>query len=99
MNKNRISFFFFGHWFNFFSSIFFSSFFLFLQLWTGIDRIISFSFALKMVGMQFFGRPHSGADDARNLARLVCKMTRAGIELTINSEIDYFHKKTAEIAS
>lgn len=50
--------------------------------------------------MQFFGRPHSGADDVRNLARLVCKMTRAGIELTINSEIDHFHKKTtAEIAS
>lgn len=52
-----------------------------------------------MVGMQFFGRPHSGADDVRNLARLVCKMTRAGIELTINSEIDHFYKKTAEIAS
>lgn len=61
-----------------------------LQLWTGIDHIISFSFALKMIGMQFFGRLHSGEDDARNLARLVCKMTRAGIELTINSDSDQF---------
>lgn len=43
-----------------------------------------------MIGMQFFGRLHSGADDARNLARLVCKMTRAGVDLTINSESDYF---------
>lgn len=41
-----------------------------------------------MVGMQFFGRLHSGEDDVRNLARLVCKMTRAGIELAINSESD-----------
>lgn len=76
-------------------SFFFSFFYGFVfvkkkQLWTGIDRIISFSFAMKMVGMQFFGRPHSGADDARNLARLVCKMTRAGVELAINSEIDEF---------
>lgn len=61
-----------------------------LQLWTGIDRIISFSFALKMIGMQFFGRPHSGADDTRNLARLACKMIRAGIDLRINSESDQF---------
>lgn len=52
-----------------------------------------------MVGMTFFGRAHSGADDARNLARLVCKMTRAGIELTINSEIDHFCKRTGEVAS
>ncbi|XP_031636302.1 ERI1 exoribonuclease 2-like [Contarinia nasturtii] len=56
------------------------------SLWTGIDRVISFQFALKMIGLQFFGRPHSGEDDARNLARLVCKMSRAGIELLINSD-------------
>lgn len=69
-------------------------FFASLQLWTGIDRIISFSFALKMVGMQFFGRLHSGADDVRNLARLICKMTRAGVDLAINSEIDHFKIST-----
>lgn len=61
---------------------------LHFQLWTGIDRIISFSFALKMVGIQFIGRPHSGADDSRNLARLVSKMIRAGVELSINSNCD-----------
>lgn len=43
-----------------------------------------------MIGMQFFGRPHSGADDTRNLARLVCKMIRAGVDLRINSESDQF---------
>lgn len=57
-----------------------------MQQWTGIDRIISFSFALKMVGMQFMGHPHLGADESRNLARLTCKMIRAGVDLDINSE-------------
>lgn len=60
-----------------------------------------------MIGMIFVGRADEwtrGADDARNLARLVCKMTRAGIQLTINSElntgeIDHFCKRATEIAS
>lgn len=63
---------------------------MFIQQWTGIDRIISFSFALKMIGMPFIGRVHSGADDARNIARLVCKMIRAGVDLRINSDKKHF---------
>lgn len=39
-----------------------------------------------MVGMQFMGHPHLGADESRNLARLTCKMIRAGVDLDINSE-------------
>lgn len=43
-----------------------------------------------MIGMPFIGRVHSGADDARNIARLVCKMIRAGVDLRINSDKKHF---------
>lgn len=43
-----------------------------------------------MIGMPFIGRIHSGADDARNIARLVCKMIRAGVDLRVNSDKKHF---------
>lgn len=50
-----------------------------------MSRRIAFSMALKLVGIQFIGRPHSGIDDSLNLARLVSKMKRAGVRLEITS--------------
>jgi 3'-5' exoribonuclease 1 len=35
-----------------------------LDKWQNVDRM------LKMLGMEFQGRPHSGIDDARNIARI-----------------------------
>lgn len=55
------------------------------QMWTGVSRRIPFSMALKLVGIHFIGRPHSGRDDSFNLARLASKMKRAGVPLQITS--------------
>mmetsp|Transcript_91769 Transcript_91769/g.161826 ORF Transcript_91769/g.161826 Transcript_91769/m.161826 type:complete len:375 (-) Transcript_91769:118-1242(-) len=45
---------------------------------------------LKSLGMSFKGRPHSGIDDSRNIARIVMKMARAGAILYQNQEVDLF---------
>ncbi|KAJ3336174.1 hypothetical protein HDU93_003489 [Gonapodya sp. JEL0774] len=39
---------------------------------------------LKHYGMEFEGRPHSGIDDARNIARVAIRMMRAGINFSEN---------------
>jgi len=39
---------------------------------------------LLNVGLRFQGRPHSGLDDARNIARLAVKLFRDGCALVVN---------------
>ena len=39
---------------------------------------------VKNLGMQFEGRPHSGMDDARNIARILQKMAQDGCEFKFN---------------
>lgn len=46
----------------------------------------SFNYALNHVGLKFVGKPHSGIDDARNLARLVTKMKRDGAKFHITKD-------------
>ena len=41
---------------------------------------------LEGLGMTFEGRPHSGIDDARNIARMFVKMLRDGLEPRINDD-------------
>lgn len=40
---------------------------------------------LEQCGLQFHGRPHSGIDDARNIARIAAEMIRAGCPLASES--------------
>ena len=37
---------------------------------------------LKQLGLDFIGRPHSGIDDATNLARCVIELLKGGFEFT-----------------
>lgn len=39
---------------------------------------------LQILGMQFEGRPHSGIDDTRNIARIAIQLLKDGCELVIN---------------
>lgn len=43
--------------------------------------------AMRLVGMQFEGRPHSGLADARNEARLACNMWHAGVPLKVTKDL------------
>ena len=44
---------------------------------------------LEGLGMSFEGRPHSGIDDARNIAKLLVKMVRDGLDPRVNDDIAY----------
>ncbi|XP_068738816.1 3'-5' exoribonuclease 1-like [Montipora capricornis] len=44
------------------------------------------------LGMTFEGRPHSGMDDARNIARILQQMVQDGCEITFNEHLE--RKKT-----
>ncbi|XP_063708046.1 3'-5' exonuclease Snipper [Culicoides brevitarsis] len=46
----------------------------------------SFNHAINHVGLKFVGKPHSGIDDARNLARLVTKMKKDGAKFSITKD-------------
>ena len=41
---------------------------------------------LEGVGLTFEGRPHSGIDDARNIAKVFVQMVRDGLEARINDD-------------
>lgn len=45
---------------------------------------------LSNLGMKFEGKPHSGIDDARNIARIALKLMADGCNLTVN---EYIHIK------
>lgn len=49
---------------------------------------MKFQDALEHAGLKFQGRPHSGIDDARNLAHLVAKMAQRRYALTITHDDD-----------
>lgn len=42
---------------------------------------------MKFVGMVFKGREHSGIDDARNIARLACRLVRDGAPISITTDL------------
>ncbi|CAB4040349.1 3 -5 exoribonuclease 1 [Paramuricea clavata] len=44
---------------------------------------------LENLGMSFEGRPHSGIDDARNIAKILVKMVRDGLDPNVNDDIAY----------
>ena len=44
---------------------------------------------IENLGMSFEGRPHSGIDDARNIARILVKMVRDGLDPSINDDLVY----------
>ena len=44
---------------------------------------------IENLGMSFEGRPHSGIDDARNIATILVKMIRDGLEPSVNDDIAY----------
>lgn len=46
----------------------------------------SFNHALNHVGLKFIGKPHSGIEDARNLARLVTKMKKDGAKFHVTKD-------------
>ena len=39
---------------------------------------------LQLMDMEFIGRPHSGIDDARNIARIAIQLIKDGCDLRIN---------------
>ena len=41
---------------------------------------------MKNLGMKFEGRPHSGIDYARNIARILQKMVQDGCEIKFNHD-------------
>ena len=42
---------------------------------------------LERQGMRFVGRPHSGIDDSRNIARIAIRMASDGATLYINEAL------------
>lgn len=42
---------------------------------------------LEKLGMDYDGRPHSGLDDSKNIARIVVRMLQDGCELRINEKM------------
>lgn len=57
-----------------------------------LHKPVSFAMALKHVGLEFEGQPHSGLDDARNLARLVHKMRMDGAYFHITRDNNPYKK-------
>lgn len=48
---------------------------------------VSLKQMLTHVDLEFVGREHSGLDDARNLARIVLKMMKTGLDLRVNERM------------
>lgn len=44
----------------------------------GLERRMGVSRTLEAIGLEFEGRPHSGLDDARNIAHIAIEMLRRG---------------------
>ncbi|XP_060092944.1 3'-5' exoribonuclease 1 [Heteronotia binoei] len=45
------------------------------------------SIMLEKLGMDYDGRPHSGLDDSKNIARIAARMLRDGCELRVNERL------------
>ncbi|KAL8202828.1 UNVERIFIED_CONTAM: 3'-5' exoribonuclease 1 [Gekko kuhli] len=45
------------------------------------------SIMLEKLGMDYDGRPHSGLDDSKNIARIAARMLRDGCELRVNEKL------------
>ena len=50
---------------------------------------VTLELILENLGMSFEGRPHSGIDDARNIARILVKMIKDGVDPKVNDDIVY----------
>ncbi|XP_077565702.1 3'-5' exoribonuclease 1 [Stigmatopora nigra] len=48
---------------------------------------IKLSTMLAKLGLQYEGRPHSGLDDSRNIARVALRMLRDGCRLRVNEQL------------
>ena len=53
---------------------------------------MTFEELLERLGLSFEGRPHSGIDDARNIAKLLVKMVHDGLEARVNDDSER-HKR------
>lgn len=42
---------------------------------------------LEKLGMDYDGRPHSGLDDSKNIARIAVRMLQDGCELRVNEKM------------
>ena len=42
---------------------------------------------LEKLGMRYEGRPHSGLDDSRNIARIAVRMLKDGCQLRVNERM------------
>lgn len=42
---------------------------------------------LQKLGLKYEGRPHSGLDDSRNIARIAIRMLRDGCQLRVNERM------------
>lgn len=42
---------------------------------------------LEKLGMDYDGRPHSGLDDSKNIARIAIRMLQDGCELRVNERL------------
>ena len=57
---------------------------LHLRKWYDVRKPGNLENKLALLGLQFEGRPHSGLDDARNIARLALRLFRDGCPLVHN---------------
>ncbi|XP_058818064.1 3'-5' exonuclease Snipper [Topomyia yanbarensis] len=53
-------------------------------------RPTNFGESLERLGIRFEGRPHSGLDDSRNLARLIVRMCKDGANFVITKDLKPF---------
>ena len=51
------------------------------------QTILTLEIILENLGMRFEGRPHSGIDDARNIAKILVKMIHDGLDPKVNDDI------------
>lgn len=52
------------------------------------DTPLTLESMLESMGLSFEGRPHSGIDDARNVARILVKMMHDGLDPNVNDGLD-----------
>lgn len=60
------------------------------------DTPVTLELILENLGMTFEGRPHSGIDDARNIARILVNMIKDGIDPKVNDDIMNQRRRAAQ---
>ncbi|NXV59353.1 ERI1 exoribonuclease, partial [Molothrus ater] len=50
-------------------------------------NLIKLTITLENLGMSYDGRPHSGLDDSKNIARIAIRMLQDGCALRVNERI------------